>query len=100
MNYELAKQLKICGFKQANWDELRCQHRKPQSAEEDVWHRLKDDCEVVCIPTLSELIEACGTMQLNNYKEAKYAQALSEGETGEGSTPTEAVAKLWLKLNE
>lgn len=99
MNYELAKQLKDAGFllEKVGYG----------------WNGNKaiaiDDIRYYA-PTLSELIEACGDgfMQLLNlkgsyhalncmfdskdFKENKYLE-------GTGNTPEEAVAKLWLALN-
>jgi hypothetical protein len=109
MNYELAKQLKDAGF--------------PQNTDNQVLHPFfctgwdkgnkctkKDQCTV---PTLSELIEACGgefldlsTIEGKDYVwEAcgKYYCCDEHGEGrkfGEGKTPEEAVAKLWLELNK
>lgn len=62
------------------------------------------DDEFVTIPTTSELIEAC-----EEYKKGERGFCLAdhghewvailERKTGRGSTPEEAVAKLWLALN-
>lgn len=93
MNYELAKQLRDAGFEH----NVCCETCK-----------YPDVCEGIY---LEELIEACGkgfhavtkfNQSPNNGKwKASYAGEFS-GETtyqGRGSTPTEAVAKLWLALN-
>ena len=56
-------------------------------------------------PTLSELIEACGTevyfvvMRDNGVWKAGTGKNTSSGEAKEGSTPEEAVANLWLALH-
>lgn len=78
MNYELAKKLKDVGF------------RVPVGAS-SLWQ-----------PSLSELIEACGEKFSNlRNDEGRWiatASGVSYGQTG--STPEEAVANLWLALNE
>jgi hypothetical protein len=57
-------------------------------------------------PTLEELIEACGNgffelVRSTNYTSNKQWQAYAEvdGDVCFGSTPAEAVARLWLALN-
>jgi|SRR5215211_8161905 len=61
------------------------------------------------VPTLEELIEACGenfALLHQSVKSKKWAAQdfkydEEEGpHDGEGSTPTEAVARLWLALNK
>ena len=87
MNYELAKQLKDAGFP----------HVAPLNGE-GYW---KDDF----FPTLEELIEACGKHLsiLRPYQDTWQANNSNSEDadfcSGEGSTPTIAVAKLWLTLN-
>lgn len=85
MNYELAKQLKEEGF--------------PFDKDVIEW-------EPGYIPTLSELIEACGDGFHGLWVIQDEWEAFSEldngyivGKNGEGKTPEEAVAKLWLALN-
>lgn len=58
------------------------------------------------MPTLEELIEACGRDNIDNLgpcmSDQWYATNDLGGEnnrTGYGTTPTEAVARLWLALN-
>jgi hypothetical protein len=98
MEYLLAKQLKDAGFK-ADWcgdmDTLPAHAHFPE-----------------CFPTLEELIEACAQwprkIRLYGVSETKWLAEL-EGEVfgnkftygieEDGSTPTEAVARLWLALN-
>lgn len=97
MNYELALKLKKAGFPQEGKGETRAPLEDPIFNE-------------VYIPTLSELIEACGnkfqalhkfqtTFQAcgGNYKGIDFECAW-EYET-EGKTPEEAVAHLYLALN-
>lgn len=109
MTYELAKELKEAGFPQ-----------------EDHHHGTDDFIgeeagEMVAIPTLSELIEACGDGILL-FKGHTWIAVRFNGCYGiyddvgippysgwiddmfdnysEGNTPEEAVAKLWLALNK
>lgn len=94
MNYELALKLKKAGF--------------PQNIKRgDLFPYASDDTrEKVYMPTLSELIEACG----NDFRwlKARGDSWLAQGRlhpVGKreprcyGSTPEEAVANLWLELN-
>lgn len=79
MNYELAKKLKEAGFP-SNW-ELRTEALLPY-------------------PTLSELIAACG-VKFHRLEQAgleKWCSYAVGGTQGIGSTPEEAVARLWLAL--
>ena len=124
MNYELAKELKEAGFKH-NWTgnggEVKCfyevgqQIRSGYVAEEFV------PPEAIPCPTLSELIEACGEEFLGLFKMnhpndigkwgvmragvpvkkvvEKNGNTLLAAQF-ESSTPEEAVARLWLALNE
>lgn len=108
MNYELAKELKEAGFPQ----ELE---GKFINSESDILETIYRDGSVY-LPTLSELIEACGDgfWELGkkplgeldpDYRKDWETKGFS-GKVGEqrmhetrGSTPEEAVAKLWLALN-
>ncbi len=111
MNYELAKQLKDAGFP----FKLKCGLCKHGIYGAPT---LRESCDcdredTVPIPTLSELIEACEEC-LSHIKRLpvegkEYWWAVShcghpEHEPGgnnieeQGSTPEEAVAKLWLEL--
>lgn len=85
MDYELAKQLKDADFPYKTVFEDGELRKYP--------------------PTLEELIEACGTwFQSLTYNKsqdnwtARYASMVIKESTGK--TPTEAVARLWLKLNK
>jgi len=95
INYKLAKQLKDAGFPQWN----------SQKKGDRFCKGTKKECY---IPTLSELIEACGEeflrlLKLNN---GEWTCENRFGEVGIGDiivwgkSPEEAVAKLWLKLNK
>jgi len=55
------------------------------------------------IPTLSELIEACGdkfSKLYTNDQKKWYAESLIDYRLGTGSTPREAVAKLYLDIKK
>jgi hypothetical protein len=93
MKYELAKALMDAGFPQGGngtW----------KSSPDAVVVRQADR---VYAPTLEELIEACaGTfLSLEGPREGhRYFRASSgNGKMLHGTTPTEAVARLWLALN-
>lgn len=85
MDYELAKQLKDAAFTQVyHYDDQgrRTDFREP---------------EVVALPALSELIEACKPLILR----VGGASTASFGSfVATGTTPEEAVARLWLALNK
>ena len=100
MKYELAKQLKDAGFKvdgiEKNWD---CVGDEPRNV---------GGCY---IPTLEELIKACVDHK-NNHDQDFHLEHFN-GEYGAsfcwkhrydewelGDTPLDAVAKLWLGLND
>lgn len=103
MNYDLAKQLKDIGFPQGT-----------TSSDTHYTHLGADGnpCVVfgkgaVYIPTLSELIEACGEDfdYLKLFRDAVVAKRWQSSAKSTlmifyGSTPAEAVARLWLSLNE
>lgn len=81
MTYELAKELKEAGFPK-KW----CYREG-----------------MIEIPTLSELIQACNPgvdfiLDSTRLTVLWYAECRRKG-VGHGSTPEEAVAKLWLTLN-
>ena len=88
MNYELAKKLKDAGFPV---------HPECGTCRYDGIAQFK--------PTLSELIEACGdgfaNLGMALYADWKW-RAVGKGIFGAsvtGDTPEEAVAELWLRLN-
>lgn len=120
MTYELAKQLKDAGFKQRTSDLFPevtigvCKHNLYGLSE----GRESCNCgkeETVHIPTLEELIEACGE-GLNSLDKAYddegnvqwYCIGVKDKETITipsddrlgYSTPSEAVAKLWLAIQD
>jgi hypothetical protein len=97
VDYQLAQELRDAGFPQTG--------RGTQIGPSDklVW-RAGDR---VYIPTLSELIEACGerfwmleacNLEAGNWHASGYAAAKIEG--AYGTSPDEAVARLWLVLNK
>ncbi len=91
MTYETAKNLKDAGF--PTMQHSQCSRCVPGWNGEDN----------ICIPTLEELIEACGdrfeSLENNN------GWIASGGSNKNiiikvGITPSEAVANLWLELNK
>ena len=102
MNYKLAKQLKDAGFPQkANKNSGIYLDRntvvKPIMKPSDLMPK-----EYTVIPTLEELIDACGKefVWLERLKTGKWNAQATIVKTVFGKTPLEAVAKLWLKLNK
>lgn len=99
ITYELAKELKDAGFPfQQRWNTCRVVLGNPA-----------EDESVFAAPTLTELIEACGSNAFmlekgrtgwgdldNNWN----ASRVINGRTimNPGSTPEEAVTRLWLAL--
>lgn len=127
ITYEQAKQLKEAGFpvKYKNWECKEC--CKPYDDDEVGtqcvncgWNGVIKTDIVFRSPTLSELIEACPKVSKKNNEEYDGFFALQMSEKGwiagytrfhayegdsieqeqKGSTPEEAVAKLWLELNK
>jgi len=115
MNYELAKQLKDAGFPQDGDNMELCHGESETVFVSDIEDGKTNYCYV---PTLSELIEACGDRfgalhamgTLVGEKGITSWKAESGGDhsiedtfpfvNGKGETPEEAVAKLWLELNK
>ncbi len=93
MNYELAKKLKNAGFPQKGMD---CNWITNPEAE----------LEEIYVPTLSELIEACGDKFYGIHRMVSGIwiafmydiEDSSRQVEAPGSTPEEAVALLWLEL--
>jgi len=120
MTYKLALQLKNAGFpsEYKNWECKEC--GKPYEDSEVGtscvlcgWNGATNVDIVFRAPTLSELIEACGARfgdlekGMENTWLAKGGKYIYEdGSIGNyefevfGSTPEEAVARLWLALNK
>lgn len=111
MNYELAKELKEAGFHQGpisgdhhgngTWFDSDGHEMAHESGDNDVYS-----------PALHELIEACGEHFYEFLKSPDttkhwsciaWKDAVNDGTEKiviHGSTPTEAVAKLWLALKK
>ena len=113
MDYILAKELKDAGFAQDT--ELGFGQRSPTGKGDWLYVPTgKPSSDMVYFPTLEELIEACGTaFALLNYSSGVKSMRTEETLTWvaggykagllvdySGSTPTEAVARLWLALNK
>lgn len=93
MTYELAKKLKEARF---------------PTNEKTLWKGGKnlEFGEFLPFPTLSELIEACGTpfeylgQKFNPLNDCLFWYATGFQAEGIGHSPEEAVANLWLSLRE
>ncbi len=110
MNYDLAKELMEAGFPQGCLPFFCDGCKKAQHNDEGID---MCDCEVnkytqTYIPTLSELIEACGECfvvlkAVHDMNQWIASDALYDsgklGLIGIGSSPESAVANLWLALN-
>lgn len=100
MDYGLAKQLKDAGFPQTGEGRFFVEgYSVPQ-----ILINFEDELILSYSPTLSELIEACGSnfnalSQIRDDHDLTWIATCHES-TISGKTPEEAVAKLWLKLNE
>ena len=111
MNYKLAKQLKDAGFPQKptklNKYPLYCAEMS-MPWKYGVNKTPEGTSEYSKIPTLSELIEACGTAMKVLRQTGKIWIAWDDNfalnewnnKSATGDTPIIAVAKLYLKLNE
>lgn len=113
MTYELAKKLKEAGFIQRKWKYSEHYIPDKNSLGEQMiilyenYEGSGDD--LVYIPPLSELIEACGSGKGNQslteeeegkWLAEKYHEVEKAPEQSYGLTPTEAVSNLWLELNK
>ena len=100
MNYELAKELKDAGFPQTG-----DYGYSADGQDQYNYHRSIPELDHIRKPTLSELIEACGdgffrlSHSENNDGTEWDAESWESGEIETGTTPEEAVARLWLALN-
>jgi hypothetical protein len=91
MNYDLARQLEDAGFPHGDSGKRIADPTKLVARREDYAY----------VPTLEELIEACGNdlISLNN-RNGEYWSCSSRTFTDtQGKTPSEAVAHLWLANN-
>lgn len=111
ITYELAKELKDAGFTQGEYMNYTCQHEDPFSCRLSSKGSEALGCELVAVPNLAELIEACGGLfglthdydKWNAYDHYFIDGAYEDGSYShfaEGASPEEAVARLWLTLNE
>lgn len=101
MNYELAKELKEAGFPTKHYVGSRFYLNEspnlvvseaPMGGE----YHFRDN--ETYIPTLSELIEACAERFVGLINRHDWL-AISDDGHENGSTPEEAVARLWLALH-
>jgi len=109
MDYELAKQLKEAGLRlPPSTDRDGYTVLRNGQVEQDKYEYEEERWQLngnhYFIPTLSELIEACGRdfdrlERIGNTNTWNVKGFFSDIET-EGETPEEAVAKLWLELNK
>jgi len=92
INYQLAKQLKDAGYSQEMGEGVM------------VSPVIFDKKKCVYKPTLSELIDACGeefvALIAPTVIEKRWSAVRLLRTDLFGKTPEEAVAKLWIKLNE
>ena len=98
MKYELAKQLKEAGFPQ----HLALKEFPKLKKAMKLMDEMSGEVEPY-IPTLSELIEACGEefgMVARADNQTFIARNWFDKIQVEGKTPEEAVAKLYIKLNK
>lgn len=107
INYKLANELKDAGFPQdVKWGDMLYHDENKGQVLYTVMQKAEPIQGETKIPTLSELIEACGDYfkGLTHYEPDSPWGALAEIRGHQikeyGKTPEEAVAKLWLKLNE
>lgn len=109
MNYELAKELKAAGWPQ-NAAEGGSYYSLPigYTFMREEWRKDLEQPKIPCrIPNLEELIEACGrafrslTWHSDGSWDAYVYSSINEhgGKSFYGSTPSGAVAKLWLAIN-
>jgi hypothetical protein len=108
MNYELAKKLKEAGFPEAEMTE----ERELVHITERCVANNPAECTLI-IPTLSELIEACGKryikiekhyaknplQYISDEKIIWFEASADDKDIHTGKTPEEAVASLYLALN-
>lgn len=115
MEYQLAKQLKNAGFLQKGLTWFRYNYPDIELCNCDISQfegQSPNEKEDIYIPTLEELVESCGDGFDSIYRDSDgnweveqplvqdYSGQIPYKHKGEGKTPTEAVANLWLKLNE
>jgi hypothetical protein len=107
INYNLAKKLKKAGFPHTGESEWWFLDGKKDVKCDDIWND-----EEIYIPELSELIKACGEdfshlaqkvdyPKIGRWWAVTHTKHDKNGNNYEecGRTPEEAVARLWLSLN-
>lgn len=100
MNYELAKKLKEAGFPQKDFPvEFRC-----VCDSQNRTHPADGRCSAYLAP-LEELIDACGDKFVSLERDLDpdvlwTAYEIKDRKYNFGSTPIEAVGRLWLALNK
>ncbi|HEX9503598.1 MAG TPA: hypothetical protein VF974_04740 [Patescibacteria group bacterium] len=108
MNYNLAKSLKDAGFPQHIEHRIHyrenCEECMVGNYEKALLFDYDPDEFDIAIPTLSELIEACGdkfdNLHLVANDKSWEATGWDADSIGLGQTPEIAVAELWLELNK
>lgn len=98
ISYELAKQLKDAGFPQDDSGIVLTEY-----GTSDAHSANEMGYDYASIPTLSELIEACGEESPLVITVGKAVTIVLHGKTGmvcTSPTPEQAVAKLWLEINK
>ena len=117
INYELARKLKEKGFPQKDKCGFRapdCDCSFPFLYDETVKNLLEKESTLCYVPTLEELIKACGdrfselTKMTHDKEPQKWIATtysceqcgIEKTSNGYGSTPEEAVASLWLILQK
>jgi len=100
VKYELAKELKDAGFPQF-FSEGMSYYDKKGTFVESACSEYNDDQDWnIRVPTLSELIEACGDGFEKLHLAGGKFHAVGDGVIwGVEDTPEEAVARLWLALH-
>jgi hypothetical protein len=96
----LSKEMKDNGFPQY-WDSHWFYNKDGERQFTGDLEYSEDMRSACCvIPTLSELIELCGPNFAALYQASgRYAARGFDSEVARGETPDEAVARLWLLLN-
>lgn len=123
ISYELAKQLKEAGFPRDfgdGWAMFLTNEEEGIISTVPWWHYVykPNDPPAIYVPTLEELIEACGDVEdldiirrfvggsmgvewrVTLTKHVDLEEIVITDFGGMGSTPSEAVAKLWLALRK
>lgn len=118
MDYKLAKELKEAGYPQKGlwgiaffpekscWTHSKVKYTRKEHYRTFPWKSaanfFKSPYEPIVKPTLSELIESCGDkfFQLTRSDEKLWSASDIHHYRYDYHSPDEAVAKLWLALNQ